>query len=124
MTDDLGSRGTCLAARWFPSRSKASASRAEIIGHSPNTSPQDLRAYRGRRAELSRYPRTRAGRNRIARSKAKMASNERPTKRKGKDRSHTRGQRMRARMATGQHSTNKTHHKSKVFIGIALHSCA
>jgi hypothetical protein len=24
---------------------------------------------------------------------------------------------MMARMATGQHSTNKTHHKSKVFIG-------
>jgi hypothetical protein len=57
----------------------------------------------------------RAGRNKIARTSAKMASNDRATARNGKDRSHTKGQRMMARIATGQHSTNRTHHKSKVF---------
>ncbi len=61
----------------------------------------------------------RAGRNRIARTNANMASNERATARNGKERSHISGQRMMARMAIGQHSTNKTHHKSKVFIGIS-----
>src|ERR1700723_2257977 len=80
--------------------------------------------YSGRLAELSRYPRMRAGRNKIARTNANIASNERATARNGKERSHIRGQRMMARMATGQHSTNKTRHKSKVFIGIPFNSCA
>jgi len=54
----------------------------------------------------------------MARSSANSASMEMPTRRNGKDTSHTKGQRKMARMATGQHNTNNRHHttnKSMVF---------
>jgi hypothetical protein len=38
------------------------------------------------------------------------------------DSNQIKGQRTRARMATGQQKTSKTHHKSKVFTSDPLHS--
>src|SRR5580692_7006727 len=57
----------------------------------------------------------------MARSSANSASMEMPTRRNGKDTSHTKGQRKMARMASGQHNTNNRHHttnKSMVFTGV------
>src|ERR1700722_4282107 len=51
----------------------------------------------------------RAGRNKIARNNANMASKVIPIRRNGSDRSHTKGQRIMAMMASGQHSTNSRH---------------
>jgi hypothetical protein len=73
---------------------------------------------------LSRYPRMRAGKNRIARINAKNASNEIATIRNGKDTSHTKGRRTMAKMAKGQHNTNSRHHpinKIMVFTEVSNH---
>src|SRR5471032_3340288 len=67
----------------------------------------------------------RAGRNKIARSNANIASNDSATARNGKEISQMNGHRTRARMAIGQHSTNKKHHPSNrtmVFTGSPLNS--
>jgi len=72
--------------------------------------------------ELPRYPNRRAGRNRIARSSANMASNVIPTTRNGSDRSHNKGQRTMTRIANGQHTTNRRHQPtitSNAFTGVS-----
>src|SRR5258708_3065033 len=69
----------------------------------------ELAGYEGRPAELSRYPKRRAGRNRIARRSANMASKAIATTRNGSDRSHSKGQRTTIRSASGQHKTNRRH---------------
>src|SRR5450755_2508693 len=51
----------------------------------------------------------RAGRSRTARRSANSASKVMPTRRNGRDKSHTNGQRTSASRARGQHRTNRMH---------------
>ena len=51
----------------------------------------------------------RAGKNIKALSNANNASKVIPMSRNGSDSTHTRGQRIRANKATGQHKTNRMH---------------
>src|ERR1700686_3805918 len=113
--------------RWLPSCKSASASRAKIIeasrcvrawrslfGAAPAYAHRthanwNVSGYEGRPVELPRYPNSRAGRNRMVRSKANMASNVMPIARNGSDKSHRKGQRTRARSASGQHNTHRRH---------------
>ncbi len=59
------------------------------------------------------HPSNRAGRNNTAWSKAKTAPITRPKRRNGKHTSQTSGKRTTASNATGQHSTNRMHHRTK-----------
>jgi hypothetical protein len=59
------------------------------------------------------HPSNRAGRNNKAWIKANIAPTVIPRRRKGKDTSQTKGKRTRASNATGQHSTNRMHHRTK-----------
>jgi len=83
-------------------------------------------AKRGsRRQAVLRQPKTRAGRNKIALSKANKASKVIPTKRNGSDRSQTNGKTTRTRSANGHAKTRRRHQTRKaisIFTSLAFHS--
>lgn len=55
------------------------------------------------------HPNKRAGNRNKLRINANTASTEKPTRRSGKDKSHTNGKRINATKATGQQSVNNIH---------------
>jgi len=84
-----------------------------------------LDGYEERLVELPRYPNIRAGRNKIALSRANMASMVMATARNGSDKSHRKGHRTMARTASGHHNTNRRHQPtitSNAFTGVSPRS--
>ncbi len=72
---------------------------------------------------FGRWPRMRAGKNNTALRKANSASKVIPINRKGSEINHTMGHINSASMASGQHKTNRMHHKIKIkndFIFLSL----
>ncbi len=92
-----------------------------------NTAPASNKNHRATtagpaHAHLSfRHPNNRAGKNKIARNKAKTAPNVIPINRNGSDKIQISGHKTNAKSASGQHNTNKMHHPIKASIVVPFH---
>jgi hypothetical protein len=68
------------------------------------------------------WPRSRAGKNKIARNSAKAASKVIPRSRKGRDSNHKIGHRISAMIANGQQTTNNNNQQINVSISFPINN--